>query len=315
MAAENFKIVVLCGANSPEREVSIDSGKACFEALQKSFPRSEFQILDENALPKNLVPETDIVFPVIHGDFGEDGKIQRELENRGFAKAGCSYEASVNSFVKAKTKKFLRENGWLVPVGISFSTKEKIPCAAEIVEKLGNEVVLKPADKGSSVGLFLTSGVPELQKILDGDLSASGTWLAETRICGRELTVGILHGNAMGIVEIRPKVGVYDFKNKYTAGNTEYIFPAEIDEALAGTIKKQAERAFSLCKCRDFSRIDVLLLPSGEFYFLEIYTIPGITRTSLLPKSVACVGLDFPSLEREMLVPAIARFEAKSSKK
>ncbi len=314
MSEQNFKIVVLCGANSPEREVSINSGKACAAALHQSFHNVELLALNENALPANLAPETDIIFPVIHGDYGEDGRVQRDLDERGFSYAGCGRAASEICIDKSKTKKILRDNGVPVCEGIAFST-DKIPSAAEIVEKLGDDVVLKPADKGSSVGLFLTCGVAELQRVLAGDLSASKTWLAETRLRGRELTVGLLGGRAMGIVEIRPKVGVYDYKNKYTSGNTEYIFPAPLDNDVACKIKAAAEKAFAACGCRDFSRADVILLANGDFYFLEINTMPGLTGTSLLPKSASCVGLSFIELAKKMIEPAIARFAEKNSRR
>lgn len=299
-------IVVLCGAVSPEREVSINSGKACLEALQVNFPDARLVVLDENRVPAELNPKTDVIFPVIHGDYGEDGGVQRELEARGFAYAGCGVPASELCIDKARTKALWRENGIPTPCGVAFPS-ERVPAAKNLIAQLGEAIVIKPADKGSSVGLFLTNGESELQAVIDGDLSASDLWLAETRVFGRELTVGVLNGNAMGIVEICPKVGVYDFKNKYTKGCTEYKFPAEIDSATTDKIRAGAERIFALCGCRDFARIDVLLREDGSFVYLEVNTMPGLTGTSLLPKSASCVGLDFPALAKAMIVPALER--------
>lgn len=308
MSSQDFRIVVLCGARSPEREVSVRSGAACASALRERFSCVELRDLDENALPADLNPSRDVVFPVIHGDYGEDGKIQRDLEARGFAYAGCDSASSEICIDKSITKKVMRECGVPVTDDIVFSAAA-CPEAEAVVARLGEALVVKPADKGSSVGLFLPTGTAELAQVLRGDLSAAGKWIIEPRIAGRELTVGLLAGKAMGIVEIRPKVGVYDFTNKYTSGNTEYLFPAPIEASIAEAIKANAERIFSACGCRDFSRADVILCPDGSFYFLEINTMPGLTATSLLPKSAACVGLDFSSLTAAMIRPAIERFK------
>lgn len=311
MNKQDFRIVVLCGARSPEREVSIQSGRACAEALRAAFPRTELRTLDENHLPEDLDPATDVVFPVIHGDYGEDGGLQRDLEARGFAYAGCGVEASETCIDKAATKAVMRAHGVPAPDGIVFSADAR-PDAAEVVARLGAETVVKPADKGSSVGLFLPTGERELRAALEGDLSAAKKWIVEARLHGRELTVGLLEGRAMGVVEIRPKTGVYDFTNKYTSGNTEYLFPAPIDEAVAARIRASAETLFAACGCRDFARADVILSPDGTFRFLEVNTMPGLTATSLLPKSASCVGMDFPSLAAAMVRPAIARFRSRA---
>lgn len=304
---ENFTVVVLCGAISPEREVSIRSGKACAEALKVSFPQTELRVLDTNALPPDLDPARHVIFPVIHGDYGEDGQIQSELDARGFAYAGCGAEACKICIDKALTKQKLREAGLPVSREIVF-TGERRPRARSLVGRLGREIVIKPADKGSSVGLFLPAGTRAAKHVLAK--IHTGKWLAEPRLRGRELTVGIIGGAAGGVVEIRPKVGVYDYRNKYTAGATEYLAPAPLPEYLAESIRADAEKIFAVCGCRDFSRADVILLPDGRRFFLEVNTMPGLTATSLLPKSAACIGLDFPALVHRMISPAIGRFLA-----
>lgn len=306
-----FKIVVLCGARSPEREVSIRSGRACAQALRERFSEVEFRILDENALPAGLDPSRDVIFPVIHGDYGEDGGVQRDLEAAGFSYAGCDASSSRICIDKSTTKEIMRKYGLPATDDFAFFAGSR-PSPEMLINRLGESLVVKPADKGSSVGLFLPTGVAELSHVLNEDLSAAEKWIVEPRLSGRELTVGILCGNATGIVEIRPKSGVYDFTNKYTSGNTEYIFPAQIDPEIARKIKSDAEKLFLACGCRDFSRADVILQEDGRFYFLEVNTMPGLTATSLLPKSASCIGLDFPSLTEAMIRPAIARFLASS---
>lgn len=304
MSAEDFTITVLCGAISPERDVSVRSGTACAVALKASFPQVELRVLDENALPADLDPKKHVVFPVIHGDYGEDGKIQRELEERGFAYAGCGVDACEICIDKSVTKEKLRAAGVPVTQDIVF-TAENRPQAKSLVRRLGREIVIKPADKGSSVGLYLLSGTRAVKRVLSK--IRSGKWIAEPRIYGRELTVGLLGGNAGGVVEIRPKSGAYDYRSKYTAGATNYLAPAPLPECIAAAIRADAEKIFKLCGCRDYSRVDVMLLPDDRYFFLEVNTMPGLTATSLLPKSVSCIGVDFEKLVRKMIEPAIAR--------
>ena len=133
--------------------------------------------------------------------------------------------------------------------------------------------------------------------------------MLERRIFGREVTIGILNGVAMGIVEVIPQGGVYDYKRKYSQGSTEYRFPAVFDLEIEEEIKKLANRAYLSCDCRDFARIDFMVCEDGNPYFLEINTLPGLTTTSLLPKSASCAGYDFHSLAKKLIEPAIMRFE------
>ncbi|MDR2862696.1 MAG: D-alanine--D-alanine ligase [Puniceicoccales bacterium] len=300
-------IAVLCGAVSPEREVSLRSGKACANALLELFPDLSFHVLDENALPAFLDPAREIVFPVIHGDYGEDGGVQHDLESRGFAYVGCDEAASRVCMNKVATKEKLHATGVPVAPGAAFSAAEK-PDAAALARALASEdIVLKPADKGSSVGLRFARGAADIKAAL-AEITA-GNWMAEPRITGREMTIGLLDGAPMGIVEIVPRAGHYDYTNKYTAGATEYLFPAAVPAAIAATIGESAARAFAACGCRDFARADFILREDGSFIFLEINTMPGLTATSLLPKSASCIGLDFPALCGRMLAPALRRFK------
>ena len=303
-------IVVLCGALSPEREVSLRSGAACAEALSKSFAHVRLVRLDDNALPADLDPARDVVFPVIHGDYGEDGRIQADLDARGLHYAGCDAATSALCIDKPATKRRFRDAGVPVCAEIAFTWKRR-PRALSVIRRLGREVVMKPADKGSSVGLYKVSGTRELGRVLSR--LPRGEWMIEPRIRGRELTVGILDGKAMGIVEIAPKSGDYDYRSKYTAGATEYLYPARIPDETAAAIRAAAEKLFAACGCRDFARADVILRPDGRFLFLEVNTIPGLTATSLLPKSASCVGLDFPALVRRMIDPAIRRAAARNA--
>lgn len=295
------EIVVLCGGLSSEREVSLRSGKAVSSAL----PGSRLVELATDALPGWLDGAKHVVLPVLHGGWGEDGRAQAEMEARGIAFAGCSAAASRLCMDKVATKAAMRAAGVPAIPEVAFAGAAK-PTAASLVAGLGEHLVIKPSDQGSSVGLFMLEGEAAVAKAL-AEIPASGRWMAERRLRGRELSVGLLDGRPMGIVEIVALSGVYDFRTKYTKGASEYRFPAPVGPELTAAIGEAAARLFAACGCRDFARADVFLEPDGRFYFLEINTMPGMTETSLMPKSASCVGLDFPALVRRMAAPALAR--------
>ena len=295
------EIIVLCGGLSSEREVSLRSGQAVSSVL----PGSRLIELEVDAMPKWLDGTKHVVLPVLHGGWGEDGRAQAEMEARGIIFAGCSSTANRLCMDKVATKHAMRAAGVPAIPEVAFAGATK-PTAAALVASLGEHIVIKPSDQGSSVGLYMLEGEAAVAKAL-AEIPASGHWMAERRLRGREMSIGLLDGHPMGIVEIVPLTGVYDYKTKYTKGASEYRFPAAVGPELTAAIGAAAARLFAACGCRDFARADVFLEPDGQFYFLEINTMPGMTETSLMPKSASCVGLDFPSLVRRMAAPALAR--------
>lgn len=295
------QVVILCGAVSLEREVSLRSGRA----VAKVLPDAQLVELDKNEVPSWLNASQHVVFPVIHGDYGEDGRVQAELEARGIAYAGCDAQASRLCIDKVVTKKRMRQAGIPAIPEIAFAGSQK-PTATELIHRLGNQIIIKPADKGSSVGLYVLEGQKEVEAALQ-KIDTTGQWMAERRLTGREMSIGILEGKALGIVEIVPKTGVYDYQTKYTKGSTEYLYPAPLDASLTERISRAAEKLFQTMGCRDFARADLFLEPTGDFYFLEINTMPGMTETSLMPKSASCCGLDFATLVQRMIAPAQQR--------
>ena len=298
-------IAVLAGGTSAEREVSLGSGRACALALARSFPTRLFQV-DADALPPGLDPRRHVVFSLLHGTFGEDGGMQGLLEAAGIAYAGCDSASSRLTMDKTLTKQRAAARGIRVADAVVFSAGAK-PDAGQIAGRIGEEIVIKPNDQGSSVGLSLVSNRTELAEALEK--VTAGQWLAERRIRGRELSVGVLGGRAMGIVEIRPRSGVYDYASKYTKGLTEYLAPAPLDPEVGASVRSAAETAFAACGCRDYARVDFILTGANEPFLLEINTLPGMKETSLLPMSARCVGLDFVALVREMAKPALERFQ------
>ena len=298
-------IAVLYGGIGSEREVSLKSGEAIAAALKANFSVMPM-ILDAEAIPDGIDPAGTIVFPALHGGFGEDGRLQALLDEAGIEYCGSGADASRTCMDKGVTKRIASERGIRVPRGFAFAG-DAVPLADDLINQLGESLVIKPVDQGSSVGLYFT----EHRSALGVTLSQihSGSWLAEQRIRGRELTVGLLDGKAMGVVEVVSASGVYDYKAKYTQGSTEYVYPAELSGDVTQRIQSDAEAMYAACGCRDFARID-FLLDGEEPYFLEVNTLPGLTATSLLPKSASCVGLSFEALAAELVKGALARKES-----
>lgn len=298
-------IAVLAGGTSAEREVSLGSGKAVALAMAYSHP-TQFFMVDHDALPETLDPARHVICSTLHGVFGEDGGMQGLLDAAGFAYSGCDARGSDMCFDKWRTRQAVSAMGVQVAPGRHFLAADK-PTASTLVTEFGGQIVLKPNRQGSSVGLQMVSSQAGLEIALSG--IRQGDWVAEKRILGRELTVGLLRGRAMGIVEVVPKSGVFDYTSKYTKGLTEYISPARLSEETAEKVRATAETAFAACGCRDYVRIDFMLSDEDELYLLEINTLPGMKETSLLPMSARCVGLDFVALCRELVAPAVARFQ------
>ena len=235
--------------------------------------------------------------------------MQAMCEATGLVYCGSDAAASRLCMAKDQTKQVANRLQIPSPKGLRFACDD-VPPADTIIDSLGTSLVVKPADEGSSVGLHFTEHRSELGVALSQ--IHTGNWLVEQRIRGRELTIGILNGKAMGVVEIVSASGVYDYQAKYTPGSTEYIYPAKLSPEIEGQIQSFATALFEACGCRDFSRIDFLLDDSG-LHFLEINTLPGLTSTSLLPKSASCIGLDFKQLAVALVQPAIDRFNQKYS--
>jgi D-alanine-D-alanine ligase len=287
------RVAVLCGGNSSERDVSLVSGAAVAEALESLDVPFELYELVENRLPEELAPSKHLVLPVIHGTYGEDGRLSAELDQAGFVYAGCDQQSSVLCFDKFATKAIAARLG-LPVAGDRLLAAGELADHNELTTQLGSPVILKPRHDGSSVGLHLVDGPEQLESVREDLLKTD--YLAESYMEGIDLTVGILGGKALGVVGVHPEGGLYDYKHKYTAGMSRYDVPAQIDAGVASQLKLWSERIFAGCKCRDLARVDYRMSSTGEVIFLEINTIPGMTPTSLLPKSALCEDISFKDL-------------------
>ena len=308
-------ITVMLGGPSAEREVSLQSGAAVVKALRSLGHLVD--PLDPRDDTWTLTPGTDVVFLALHGTYGEDGTVQRRLESIGLPYTGCDSEASRVAFDKVMTKKRCVQAG--VPTArfeVFSSSNAKWPAGWQ------PPVVLKPVRQGSSVGLQFVERVEDWNAALAEALRYDSEVLLEEKILGRETTVGILGGEALPIVEVRPRQGGYDYQNKYTSGRTEYFCPAPFDEETTRRIQTAALGAFRAVGGRDYGRVDVIAREVGQAsslsgraghpshydpVVLEVNTLPGMTETSLLPKAAAAAGIDFPELCQRMIDLAMQR--------
>jgi D-alanine-D-alanine ligase len=295
-----LNIVVMLGGPSAEREVSLRSGAGVVKAL-RSLGHTVFE-LDPKTPDWILPPETDVVFLALHGTYGEDGTVQAQLERLGVPYTGCDAEASRIAFDKVLTKQRCAAAG--VP-----TAKFLVVESAKTPWPMGWQppLVVKPVRQGSSVGLQFVDRVADWSGALTEAFRYDSRLLVEERITGRETTVGILDGEALPVVEVRPKKGGYDYLNKYTPGSTEYFCPADFDAATTRRIQDAALGAFHAIGGSEYARVDVMVRPDGSPVMLEVNTLPGMTETSLLPKAAAAAGIGYAELCQRMIELALER--------
>lgn len=298
--ADALDITVMLGGPSAEREVSLRSGAAVAAAL-RSLGHSVYE-LDPKESSWNLPARTDVVFLALHGTYGEDGTVQARLEELGVPYTGCGPEASRVAFDKVVAKQRCLDTG--VPTARFTVLKS---AAARWPTGWHPPIVLKPVRQGSSVGLQFVERIEDWHRALVEALRYDSEVLLEEKIEGRETTVGILGHKALPVVEVRPKQGAYDYRNKYTAGATEYFCPASFDAATTARIQEAGLGAFHAVGGRDYARVDVMVRPNGQPVVLEVNTLPGMTETSLLPKAAAAAGLSYPALCQKMIDLALQR--------
>ena len=298
--AERLNITVMLGGPSAEREVSLRSGAAVAAAL-RSLGHSVHE-LDPISAEWVLPPGTDIVVLALHGTYGEDGTVQQQLEELGVPYTGCDAEASRIAFDKVLTKQRCIQAGIPTARFLALdSPKASWPLGWQ------PPVVLKPVRQGSSVGLQFVERVADWNVALTEAFRHDTHVLLEERILGPEATVGILGDEALPVVEIRPKQGAYDYRNKYTVGATEYFCPAPFDASATARIQAAGLGAFRAIGGRDYARVDVMVREDGQPVVLEVNTLPGMTETSLLPKAAAAAGLSYADLCQRMVDLALRR--------
>ena len=298
---KTLTIAVLLGGPSAERDVSLRSGAAVAAALRE-VGHVVHQV-DPSPTSLRLPVGTDVAFLALHGTYGEDGTVQAELEALGIPYTGCGIDASRIAFDKILAKERMLGAGVPTPrFHVLRSGEDPWPGS-----DWNCPVVLKPAREGSSVGLQFVETPGAFPEALRASLRHGTEILMEPRIQGRETTVGILDGVALPVVEVRPKSGAYDYRNKYTPGCTDYHCPAEFPRETTLRIQEVALGAFRAVGGRDYARVDVMVTPEGTPMVLEVNTLPGMTETSLLPKAAAAAGIPFRELCGRMVELALRR--------
>jgi D-alanine-D-alanine ligase len=299
------KIAVLMGGPGSERDVSLATGRGVSNALRSLGAEVvDVDVRDENfALPKDV----DLAFITIHGTFGEDGQLQKILEERGVHYTGDGVEASRAAFDKIVSKEKFREHNVATPEWevVEVGRRPTIPIP----------LVVKPARQGSTVGVVIVKNANGLELAMAEAGKYDRKLLIEKFVPGRELTIGVLGDQALPILEIIPKGGFYDFNNKYpflnpqAGGGAEHVCPAKIDPNKTRQIQELALRAFRALGLVVYARVDVLLSDSGDPFVLEANNIPGMTEASLLPEAAAAAGISYVDLCARIIALSRARTE------
>lgn len=298
------RIALALGGPGSERDVSLATGKGVAEALSSLGAEViSLDIKDANfSVPEGVVA----VFNVIHGTFGEDGQLQRILEQRGIPYTGAGSATSELAFDKARSK------ARFVECGVPTSEYQLLPLAnatpADV--KIAVPLVMKPLREGSSVGVHIVKEAAQLAPAIEDLKRFGGEALVEPFISGKELTVGVLGDQVLPVVHIQPCDGFYDISNKYPwltgKGGSDYFCPADLSEATTKAVQDVAMAAHRALGVEVYSRVDVLLDEKERPNVLEVNTIPGMTATSLLPKAARAAGIQYPQLCARILELSLA---------
>lgn len=336
-----MRVTVLTGGTSSERDVAIASAVQVIAALRKrghdvsvvdtargyipeaaessmlsgSVGAEPPSIANLHGLERGLllsglssvpvVRDADVLFLALHGGRGEDGTLQTLLEMVGVPYTGSGPLGSAMAMDKDISKRLFRT------AGVATADWGMAPLArAEAERQFGWPLVVKPSKQGSTVGLTIVKRAQDYDSAVELAGRYDDEVMIERFVPGRELTVGVLDGEALAVGEIIPRHETFDYECKYTPGMSEEIFPAELDPAIATECRRLSVAAHAALKLGGYSRVDFRLTPAGELFCLEVNTLPGMTATSLMPQSAAAVGIDFPELCERICRAAAGRTSA-----
>lgn len=306
-----MKILVLLGGNSAEREVSLSSGTRVAAALRERG----HQVTEADPHPDpfavlSAAKAADVTWLALHGGAGEDGTIQALLDLAGIRYTGSGVLGSALAMDKDLSKRLFRAAG--VPTAEWRMLDAKTPVrwrepayADATLAALGPKVVVKPSKQGSTVGLSIIEDPSALAAAIALAFEHDDEVMLEAFVPGRELTVGVLGGQALPVGEIIPKHDIYDYECKYTPGMAEELFPAPIPDAVRDEVQRLALQAYVALKLRGCARVDFRYDPSGRLFCLEANTLPGMTGTSLVPQAAQAAGIGFPELCERIALEAV----------
>jgi len=303
----SLRVCVLKGGSSAEREISLRSGEVIEEALQK-LGYSTFSIDPEKPERMSLLlkNKVDVVFIALHGPGGEDGTVQGVLEIFDVPYTGSGVLASALAMDKKSARRIWKAEGLKQPV---YQIVER-NSLSNIKLEISPPLIVKPGRSGSTLGVNLVREERELEDALKEAFRYDGDYIIlEEYIEGKELTVGIIDDPepiALPVIEIVPEGVIYDYKTKYTEGKCKYKIPAALPQAEYKKVQEIALRAYKSLGCRDFGRVD-MIWREEEVYLLEVNTIPGMTRMSLLPRAAKAKGIEFHHLVDKIVKQALRR--------
>lgn len=300
------RVAVLMGGWSAEREVSLSSGSQVLDALQRAGVDAFAVDVDRHELSNALVGKCDRVFNILHGTWGEDGRIQGMLETLDIPYTGTGVLGSALTMDKNRTKAVCQQRGVVTPAWrIVRQESEFEKAAADIGNECGYPIVVKPASEGSSVGVSIAN---------ENELHSAyryaakyGDVMVEQFIAGSEITAAILQGEALPLIKISTPREFYDFKAKYQEDSTVYDCPCGLSAEAEKEIQNTALTVFEATGCEAWGRVDFLLDEAGKHYLLEVNTAPGMTDHSLVPMAAAATGLDFSELVIQILTTTVDR--------
>ncbi|EEY89060.1 MULTISPECIES: D-alanine--D-alanine ligase [Acinetobacter] len=292
-ASKFGKVAVLLGGKSAEREVSLDSGTAVLEALVRSGVNAEAFDPQERSVTELV--NYDRAFIVLHGRGGEDGQIQGALEWLNVPYTGTGVQGSAIGMDKVKTKQ-VWQGSELPTAPYRIVTKDSD--ATEIVNALGLPLIIKPVHEGSSIGMSKVEKIEDFAEAIAKATEHDAVVMAEKWITGREYTIVVLNGQALPVIRLEPPqdVAFYDYEAKYQRNDVQYGIPCGLSEAEEQQLKALSLRAFQAVGASGWGRIDAMQDEQGNFWLLEVNTVPGMTSHSLVPKAAAAVGYSFDEL-------------------
>ncbi|MCI9130279.1 MAG: D-alanine--D-alanine ligase [Eggerthellaceae bacterium] len=311
---KSLKVALIAGGTSGERPISLASKDGAKAALEEAG--HEVIWLDpaeKSQLAALITDDFDVAFLALHGKGGEDGTIQGFLELAGIPYTGSGVASSAISIDKQKAKLFYQEHAIPTPRS-TYIQRGQAYDPAQIVQQLGQKLVVKAATEGSSLGVYITEGQEELQQAIQDGLQIDTAVLIEQYIQGTELTVVVLGAGptaeVLPIIEIIPQAASYDFDSKYAPGGSEHICPARLTPEQTTRIQQLAKAAHNALGCHGVSRTDFILDANDEAWTLETNTIPGMTATSLLPDAARAAGMTFPELCNRLIESAFEKANA-----
>lgn len=296
-------VLVLMGGPDAERPVSIMSGTGVAAALRES---GKFDVI-ERTIDKPTAQELaampgEVIFPVLHGHWGEGGPLQQLLEAIGRPFVGCGSHASAFAMDKMRTKQYVESQGVRTPKAAEIGPHDHCP--------VDPPVVVKPVDDGSSVDIRICRTPIELAEARKQLHPRRRRLMVEQYIAGREMTVGIIHGELLPAIEIMPTVSFYDYDAKYDRDDTRYVVGPDIPDTLLDEMNRDSMIAWEGLGCRDLARVDFRVDAEGRSWFLEINTMPGFTSHSLVPMAAAKHGWSMPALCAKLVEHAMARADS-----